>query len=144
MNGSRIAAIALVASLAMPLAGCDRNEATDGTAEEAAQTDTTQTGAGSAASNMGDTLGETADRAGQAIDDAAITTAIKGKYLADDTLKGIDISVDTEQGTVRLTGVVQDDAAKQRATEIAQGVDGVVNVDNQLSVGAPAESSANP
>jgi len=40
-----------------------------------------------------------ADDAGQALDDAAITTSIKGKYLDDDTLKGLDISVDTVQGS---------------------------------------------
>lgn len=145
MNGIRLAAIALASSLVLLAAGCDRaKEAPDDAATEAAPADTTPNDSGSAASNMGDTLGDTADRAGQAIDDAAITTAVKGKYLADDTLKGLDISVDTDKGTVKLTGTVQDEAAKQRATEIAQGVDGVVNVDNQLSVQAANPPSTNP
>lgn len=59
---------------------------------------------------------------------------VKSKYLLDDTLKGLQIDVDTEQGIVRLTGSVQDAAAKEHATQIAQGVEGVVNVDNQLTV----------
>jgi osmotically-inducible protein OsmY len=87
-----------------------------------------------AASDMGDTMERKADQAGQAIDDAAITASVKSKYLLDDTLKGLQIDVDTEQGIVRLTGSVQDDAAKERATQIAQGVEGVMNVDNQLTV----------
>lgn len=133
MNGTRIAAVAFAASLALFTAGCDRtNEATENGAAEVGQADTPASG-GSAGS-VGTTLRDTADRAGQAIDDAAVTTAVKGKYLADDTLKGLDISVDTERGTVTLTGAVQDDAAKQRATEIAQGVEGVVNVDNRLTI----------
>jgi osmotically-inducible protein OsmY len=88
----------------------------------------------SAVSGMGDTLERKADQAGQAIDDASITATIKGKYLVDDTLKGLDISVDTEQGVVTLTGPVQSDTAKELATQIAQGVEGVVRVDNQLTV----------
>ncbi|WP_018078008.1 BON domain-containing protein [Thiobacillus denitrificans] len=83
---------------------------------------------------MGDTLENKADQAGQAIDDATITAAIKGKYLLDDTLKGLQISVDTDQGVVVLTGSVQSDAAKALATQLAQGVEGVVRVDNQLTI----------
>ena len=71
---------------------------------------------------------------GEYIDDATITTAIKGKYLVDDTLKGLQISVETDQGVVVLTGSVQSDAAKELATQIAQGVEGVVRVDNQLTI----------
>jgi osmotically-inducible protein OsmY len=146
MNGTRIAAIALASSLAVFAAGCDRTgETADNAATDVDRAaDATQNESSEVASDMGDTLGNTADRAGQAIDDAAITTAVKGKYLADDTLKGLDISVDTEQGTVRLTGTVQDDAAKERATQIAQGVDGVTNVDNQLTVQGEGQTSTNP
>jgi hypothetical protein len=138
-----IAAIALASSLAMLATGCDRrDEATPG--EQAADTTMAPTEpttppdqvASSEAPGAGSTMGAT-DRAGQAIDDAAITAAVKGKYLVDDNLKGLDISVDTEQGVVRLSGTVQNEAAKEQATRIAQGVDGVVNVDNQLSVAAP-------
>ena len=130
-NVSSIAAIALASSLALLATGCDRKPA-DQTAGE--KMDEAAADSRSAVSGMGDTLERKADQAGQAIDDASITATIKGKYLVDDTLKGLDISVDTEQGVVTLSGPVQSDTAKELATQIAQGVEGVVRVDNQLTV----------
>jgi osmotically-inducible protein OsmY len=130
-NVSSIAAIALASSLALLATGCDREPA-DQTAGE--KMDNAATDSRNAVRDMGDTMERKADQAGQAIDDASITAAIKGKYLVDDTLKGLDISVDTEQGVVSLTGPVQSDTAKELATQIAQGVEGVVRVDNQLTV----------
>lgn len=127
---SGIAAIALVSGLAVLATGCDRKpkepsaiENNEGVVD--AQND---------ARDANNTLEQSADRAGQAVKDAAITTSVKAKYLADDTLKGTDISVDTEQGVVMLTGSVQSDAAKDLAEQIARGVDGVTSVNNKLTV----------
>ena len=130
-NVSSIAAIALASSLALLATGCDRKpaEQTAGEKVDNAVADTKQE-----ARDLGNTMERKADQAGQAIDDAAITTSIKGKYLADDTLKGLDISVGTQHGVVTLTGSVQSDSAKELATTIAQGVDGVTSVNNQLTV----------
>jgi len=131
-NVSSIAAITLASSLVLLATGCDRTPDEPTTAGE--KMDNAVTDSRNAASDMGDTLERKADQAGQAIDDAAITTSVKGKYLVDDTLKGLEISVDTVQGVVKLTGSVQSDSAKELATQIAQTVDGVVSVDNQLTV----------
>jgi hypothetical protein len=133
-NVSSIAAIALASSLALLATGCDRTPKETSQGEGTDRMDSAAVDAQNAASDMGDTMERKADQAGQAIDDAAITASVKSKYLLDDTLKGLQIDVDTEQGIVRLTGSVQDDAAKERATQIAQGVEGVVNVDNQLTI----------
>jgi osmotically-inducible protein OsmY len=129
-NVSTIAAI-LASGLALLATGCDRtpDEPTAGEKIDNAATDSRD-----AARDMGDTLERKADQAGQAIDDASITTTIKGKYLVDDTLKGLQIDVDTEQGVVKLSGTVQSDTAKELATQIAQSVEGVVSVDNQLTI----------
>jgi osmotically-inducible protein OsmY len=135
---SRIAAFALASGLALLATGCDRKPAdqpanatspTTGEKMDNAIDNTKQ-----ATQDLGNTLEQKADQAGQAIDDATITTSIKGKYLADDTLKGLDISVETDHGVVTLTGTVQSDSAKELATKIAQGVEGVASVNNQLTV----------
>lgn len=135
-NVSSIAAVTLVSSLALLAAGCDRTPdepaVTEPTVSERMDEATTDTR--NAASDMGDSIERRADQAGQAIDDATITAAVKSKYLLDDTLKGLQISVDTVQGVVSLTGMVQNDAAKELATQIAQNTDGVVRVDNQLTI----------
>lgn len=132
-NPSAIVAITLVSGLTLLAAGCDRNK------EPAATTagekyDNAVTDAKQEASELGDTLERKAGQAGQAIDDTAITTAVKGKYFADDTLKGMDISVETDHGVVTLTGLVQSEAAREQATQIARSVDGVVSVNNSLTV----------
>ena len=131
-NVSGIITIALVSSLGLLAAGCDRNkEAEENRAEEKYDNAVAETKQESR--DLGDTLEQKADQAGQAIDDAAITTSVKARYLADDLLKGHEISVETNHGVVMLTGKVQNDAAKEKATDIARAVDGVVSVNNELT-----------
>lgn len=134
-NVSSIAAITLVSSLALLAAGCDRTPDEPEVAEPSVseRMEDAASDSRNAASSMGDSIERRADQAGQAIDDASITASVKSKYLLDDTLKGLQISVDTVQGVVSLTGTVQNDAAKELATQIAQNTDGVVRVDNQLT-----------
>ncbi|MCD6060110.1 MAG: hypothetical protein K0S16_421 [Moraxellaceae bacterium] len=76
--------------------------------------------------------------AGQRMDDAAITTRVKAKLMADDRVKATDINVDTANGIVTLTGNVKNDAAKQAAEDLARQVEGVASIDNQVTVGTGA------
>lgn len=71
---------------------------------------------------------------GQTIDDASITASVKASLLADERTKGFDINVDTERGTVRLTGGADSLEAKLAAGKIAGEAEGVILVDNQLVV----------
>jgi hyperosmotically inducible protein len=74
-----------------------------------------------------------ADSAGRAVDDAAVTARVKSALLADDQVKAMAIDVDTSAGTVTLTGNVANAAVKQRAEQLAQNVEGVKSVRNNLS-----------
>ena len=67
--------------------------------------------------------------------DAAITTKVNAELARDNDLSAIKINVDTAAGHVVLRGTAPNDAARDRATTIAQRVDGVLSVDNQLTVG---------
>lgn len=79
-----------------------------------------------------------ADRsAGQVLDDATITASVKAKLLEDDRTDGFDINVDTVNGRVTLRGGADTAADKAAAGEIARGTEGVVSVDNQITVAAP-------
>lgn len=51
--------------------------------------------------------------------DAGITTNVKTKMAADDTVKAYQIDVDTRNGVVTLTGDVETAAAKDQAVQIA-------------------------
>jgi osmotically-inducible protein OsmY len=66
--------------------------------------------------------------------DPGITTAVKSKLAADDTVKAYRIDVDTRDRVVTLTGNVDTSAARQRAVEIARTTDGVNNVVDNLTV----------
>ena len=66
--------------------------------------------------------------------DPGITTAVKGKLAADDTVKAYRIDVDTKDHVVTLSGAVDTAAAKARAVELARATDGVQSVVDQLTV----------
>ena len=73
--------------------------------------------------------------------DPGITTAVKSKLAADDTVKAYQIDVDTANGVVTLTGNVDSSAAKAKAVILARGTNGVADVVDHLNVGAPATST---
>ena len=78
--------------------------------------------------------GDAADRAGEVTGDAAITAAVKTKFLADTHVAGLKIDVDTMNGVVTLTGNVKDAAEKTRAIEIARETSGVKSVTDRLKI----------
>ena len=70
-----------------------------------------------------------AGSAGEVIDDSIITTKVKSSFVADSTVSALDISVETSQGVVNLTGIVDSEQQRQRAIQIAQETNGVRQVD---------------
>jgi hyperosmotically inducible periplasmic protein len=66
--------------------------------------------------------------------DAGITTNIKSKMAADDTVKAHQLNVDTRNGVVTLTGDVDSSLAKERAVQIARTTDGVRDVVDNITV----------
>lgn len=66
--------------------------------------------------------------------DPGVTTAVKAKLAADDTVKAYQIDVDTKGGVVTLTGAVENQAAKDRAVQLARETDGVKSVEDRLTV----------
>jgi len=73
-------------------------------------------------------------KTGQFVDDATITTKIKTAFATDKTVSAMQVSVDTNNGNVRLSGFVDSEAEKRRAEEIARNVAGVKSVTNALTV----------
>lgn len=77
-----------------------------------------------------------ADEAGGTISDAWITSKVKSSFLFSSNLDGLDISVETKDGQVTLSGEVANDTEKSLAVETAENIRGVrdVNADS-LRVG---------
>ena len=76
----------------------------------------------------------TRESAGDHIDDSVITTKVKSLLAADDFLKSFQISVETYQGTVQLSGFVNSQQAVDKAGEIVISVKGVKSIKNNLIV----------
>jgi osmotically-inducible protein OsmY len=94
-----------------------------------------------AIAKLDDKVDKTADsarehtaKAGQAMDDAAITAAIKAHILAEPGLKVLKIDVNTVNGVVTLSGSADSQQNVEKAAQIASTVQGVKSVDNRLAV----------
>lgn len=71
---------------------------------------------------------------GQVVDDSALTAAVKGKLITDQTMQSYKVNVETQKGVVQLTGFVDSNDAKSRAGDIARSIDGVKDVRNDLEI----------
>jgi osmotically-inducible protein OsmY len=71
---------------------------------------------------------------GEYIDDAWITSKVKGAFVKDPQLSAAQIKVDTYQGEVQLTGFVADAGNVGKAAAVAGGVKGVTAVRNDIQV----------
>jgi osmotically-inducible protein OsmY len=70
-----------------------------------------------------------ADDTAAAISDAWITSKVKSSFIYSRNLDGLNISVDTRNGMVSLSGSVLSNAEKQLAIETARNIRGVRGVD---------------
>lgn len=71
---------------------------------------------------------------GEYIDDAAITTAVKAKFVEDKSVDATSIKVETLNGEVMLSGFAKNLTEKGQAEMLARNVKGVKAVKNQLVV----------
>src|SRR6185503_7983888 len=77
-----------------------------------------------------------ADKTGEVVTDAAITTAVKTKLLADGKTPGLKIDVDTKDGVVTLSGTVKTRLEADKAVADTRDTKGVKRVVNNLKVAA--------
>jgi osmotically-inducible protein OsmY len=75
--------------------------------------------------------------AGEVVDDGVVTAKVKAKLVDDPVTKAYQINVETFKGTVQLSGSVDSDEARSRATQLAKDVGGVKDVQNSLQVRKP-------
>lgn len=82
-----------------------------------------------------------AQKTGNALSDAEITAAVKTKLLADNTVGGLKLDVDTSHGVVTLTGPVSSAAERAQALKLARSTDGVKRVVNKMTIGKAEPTS---
>jgi len=71
---------------------------------------------------------------GQYVDDATITSKVKEAFIADPQVKASQVSVETMQGVVQLSGFVDTPMGEARAVELAHNVKGVQSVKDDIVV----------
>jgi hyperosmotically inducible protein len=121
---------------AAPTSGELRNEASEAArdAKDAAERGVDATK--EAARDAKDRADAAAERSGAVISDAAITSAVKSKLLADTTTPGLKIDVDTKDGVETLNGSVRSKAELDRAMALARETNGVKRIVNNLKIQA--------
>lgn len=75
------------------------------------------------------------------LSDTAVTAKVKAAILDDKKIQVASLSVNTEQGKVTVSGFVSTMEDKDHIRLLVQKVPGVDNLDNQLRVRRPKESS---
>ncbi len=83
---------------------------------------------------IADKASDATNKVAVATEDAAITTKVKAALLAEPGLKSLEISVDTKDGAVTLTGKVDSADQRARAKQVAQSTGGVKSVVDNLAV----------
>jgi hyperosmotically inducible protein len=85
---------------------------------------------------------EVAKDAKVAVTDSWVTSKTKIALFSDDRVKGSQVKVETIGGVVHLRGKVDSAEAKAAATSVAQGIEGVKSVKNDLQVVSPGARKA--
>ena len=71
---------------------------------------------------------------GAFVDDTAITTAVKARFIDNKNVDASSISVETLNGTVTLSGFVKNGTDRTTADSIARTVNGVKAVMNEIAI----------
>ena len=80
----------------------------------------------------------------KAPNDAQIQGDIQGKFSQDSGLQGKQLTIQSANGVVTLSGTVDNDVQRQAASREAAAVPGVKQIINNLELGAPAVAQAEP
>ena len=82
-----------------------------------------------------------ASKTAEVVTDAEITSAVKTKLLADKTVGGLKLDVDTKDGVVTLSGPVHSAAERTEALRLARTTKGVKSVKNNLVMDTTAATT---
>jgi len=90
-------------------------------------------------------LNHNSDRTmGRRLDDSTITSTVKHDLNREPVYKFSGVDVKTFDGVVQLSGFVDTDEQKQRAGDIAQHSEGVVQVVNNISLKPQPQGNLQP
>ena len=133
VNRALLAAIAVALAVGVASCGERQPQPSPDKVGKSAQPGTQSSGS-STVNRATDTAEQTIEKAGKALDDAAVTAKVKSALVTEPNLKALSINVDTTAGIVTLRGTADSAEAKQKAEQVASTVEGVRSVRNELIV----------
>ncbi|MBS1142816.1 MAG: Transport-associated protein [Proteobacteria bacterium] len=138
MTLSKNTLITLSIFAALGLAACDK----PGTAQQAGKkldqvASDTEKKIGQTVDKAENKISEQGTKTAQAWDDTEITAKVKTEIFREPGVSSMQISVDTKNGVVTLTGTVDTKANSDKAKMSAMAVNGVKDVINQLVITPP-------
>ena len=71
---------------------------------------------------------------GAYVDDTAITTAVKARFVDNKEVDATSIGVETLNGTVMLSGFAKSGAERTNAENLTRKVEGVKSIKNEIAV----------
>lgn len=87
-----------------------------------------------AAAHASDATKDAASNAADTVGEAGVTAKVNAALIGDPELSALKINVDTHGNAVTLNGEAPNQAAKDRAEQLAKAVEGVHSVNNLLTV----------
>ncbi|SFR56608.1 hyperosmotically inducible protein [Pseudidiomarina maritima] len=132
MNTLNTLILASVAAVALSACSQQEQEETRKAAQSSLEQATEATK--QAASDAAEFTRETAERTGDFLSDSAITARVKTALFEADQVSAGNINVETIDGHVVLSGVVATSEEADLAVQLAQGVEGVKSVENDIEV----------
>ena len=75
-----------------------------------------------------------ASQAGRTLSEGGLTAKIKAKMALDDTVKALNLDVDTNGTVVTITGTVATQAERAKAVQLAKETEGVTQVIDRIQV----------
>lgn len=144
---NKLQGLTLALLLAVGLAACDQQpgpaenagKMIDQTANDAGQkigeaADKMGNAIEATGDKVGEKMGEQSEKAAVAVGDTEITAKVKAAIFAEPGLSTLQISVETVNGDVSLSGSVDTQENIDRAKGLAGAVAGVKSVDNKLVI----------
>jgi len=123
--------IALASAFALGLAACDRNTSAEKVGRDI---DRAADKAEKKIDQAKEATSQKLSEAGKSVEDAALTAKVKSALIAEPGLKALAIDVDTSGGVITLNGTANSDESRDKAVQVAQNVQGVKLVRNNLVV----------
>lgn len=148
MNGKKLFLplvwLCVLGVLTLPMIACSgpERETEQEVGNTEVETETETDAAGNVEEVETETEGDRVD-ADVDLDDAGTTAKVKTKFAADEAVSALNINVDTQDGVVTLNGNVADQAAKDKAEELARATEGVSQVVNNLTIGEDKDDEGN-